>query len=81
MPFLPILFFFYFEKNTEHIKLNMSNLHGPHTQDGRKKKKFITEEVSNSLSLPVPERATVMNLVLMFSVYIFALLLHMWNHK
>ena len=45
------------------------------------KKPYIKEEISYSLSISVPERVTVMNLVLTFSVCIFVLLLHMWNHK
>ena len=47
----------------------------------RKKKPYVKEEISYSLSISVPERVTVMNLVLTFSVYIFVLSLHMRNHK
>ena len=60
----------------------MSNLHGQGTHPRWKEKNLkVKEEISYSLSISMPERVTVMNLVLTFSVYIFVLLLHMWNCK
>lgn len=75
------IFFILKKITTENIKWNMANLCVPGTQNERNTKIYKEEIPCIFPSTSVPEAATLLNVVFIFLVHSFSLLLPICNHK